>query len=110
MPRHCLTLGLRPDPTLIAEYIEAHRNVPEAIRQSLRDSGILAMQIYEHDAQLFMLLDTTEDFSFERKAAMDRNNPAVLAWEHRMARFQDVSAAADPVSRWQPARCVFELT
>ena len=110
MPRHCLTLGLRPDPALIADYIESHRHVPAPIQQSLRDAGILAMEIYEHNAQLFMVIDTTEDFTFARKAEMDRNNPAVLAWEQQMARFQNVSASADPVTRWQPTRRVFKMT
>ncbi len=109
MPRYCLTLGLKPDPALIAEYIEHHRHVPEAIRQSLRDAGILDMQIYERDAHLFMIIDTTESFSFDRKAELDRANPAVIEWEQRMARFQDVSAEADPVSRWQPMQQVFAL-
>ncbi len=110
MPRYCLTLGLKPDPALIADYVEAHRHVPAAIEQSIRDAGILAMQIYEHNAQLFMLLDTTDDFTFERKAAMDRANPAVLAWEDQMARFQNVSASDDPVTRWQTMQCVFVLS
>ena len=109
MPRYCLTLGLKADPALIAEYIEHHRNVPEPIKQSLRDAGILDMQIYERNAQLFMIIDTTDDFSFERKAELDRCNPAVLEWEQLMARFQDVSAEADPVSRWQPMQKVFAL-
>ena len=109
MPRYCLTLDLKPDPVLIAEYIEHHRNVPPAIQQSLRDAGILAMQIYQHATHLFMILETTEDFTFERKAALDRNNPAVLTWENLMARYQAVGPEEDPVTRWQTMQEVFTL-
>ena len=33
------------------------------------------MQIFELDGLLFMIMDTEDDFTFERKAAMDEANP-----------------------------------
>ena len=75
MKRFCLTLGLRNDPALIHEYIEYHREGWPEIHQSIRDAGVLDMQLYELDGRLFMIMDTTDDFSFERKARMDAANP-----------------------------------
>ncbi|MBB5327983.1 L-rhamnose mutarotase [Edaphobacter lichenicola] len=41
MKRFCLTLSLRPDPELIAEYIEHHRIGRPEIHKSIRDAGVL---------------------------------------------------------------------
>jgi L-rhamnose mutarotase len=109
MKRFCLALDLRPDPDLRAKYIEHHQHVWPEIQQSLFDAGILDMQIYNLGYHLSMIIDTADDFTFERKAQMDRNNPKVAAWEAMMAEFQNVDDGADPYSRWQPMEKVFQL-
>ena len=109
MRRFCLTLGLRNDPALIREYIEYHREGRPEIHQSIRDAGVLDMQIFELDGRLFMIMDTTDDFSFERKARMDAANPRVQEWEALMARFQDVAPGADPSAKWRPMHKIFQL-
>jgi L-rhamnose mutarotase len=109
MRRFCLTLGLRHDPALIHEYIEYHRVGWPEIHQSIRDAGVLDMQIFELDGRLFMIMDTADDFSFERKARMDAANPRVQEWEALMARFQDVAPGADPGAKWQPMHQIFQL-
>jgi len=109
MKRYCLTLKLRPDPALIAEYIECHRAVWPQIHQSIRDAGIVDMQIFELDGRLFMIMDTADDFSFERKAAMDAANPAVQEWETLMERFQDVGPDAGFEAKWKLMEKIFQL-
>ena len=109
MQRFCLTLDLRADPELIAEYVAHHRVVSMEIRQSIRDAGIIDMQIFLLGNRLFMIMDTTEDFTLEAKAAMDRSNPAVLEWEQLMAKYQDVPANGDLTSKWQVMDKVFQL-
>ncbi|CAG2172732.1 unnamed protein product, partial [Oppiella nova] len=37
---------------------------------------------------MFMIMETEDDFSFERKAQMDANNPKVQEWEQLMWTFQ----------------------
>ena len=71
--RHCLTLDLKNDPALIAEYKRYHENVWPEIKQSLRDAGVLDMEIYLLDARMFMIIETTDSFSFAKKAELDRN-------------------------------------
>jgi L-rhamnose mutarotase len=56
-----------------------------------------------------MIMDVADDFSFERKAAMDAANPKVLEWEALMGNFQAVPAGADPVKRWGVMDKVFDL-
>jgi L-rhamnose mutarotase len=109
MPRHCLTLDLQEDPKKIAEYKRHHEKVWPEVRDSLYAAGILEMEIYLSDTHLFMIMDVTEEFTFERKAAMDAANPKVLEWETLMANFQAVPEGADPVRRWRPIERVFDL-
>jgi len=109
MKRYCLTLDLRADAGLIAEYIEYHKEGWPEIHRSIRDAGVVDMQIYELGGRLFMIMDTADDFSFERKAQMDAANPKVQEWEALMARFQDVGASADPSAKWKLMGKIFQL-
>ena len=110
MQRYCLAIDLRPDPVLIAEYIRLHQEVWPEIRQSIRDAGVLDMQIYRLDNRLFMVMETIDDFTLERKAAMDATNPKVIEWETLMGRFQQVDDAGDLSRRWQLMDKIFQLT
>jgi L-rhamnose mutarotase len=75
--RYCLTVDLKDNPELIASYEAYHKNVWPEILQSLSDSGIISMEIYRLMNRMFMILETTNDFSFEKKATMDAANPKV---------------------------------
>jgi L-rhamnose mutarotase len=109
MPRHCLTLDLQDDPHKIAEYKRHHEKIWPEIRDSLFDAGVLAMEIYLAGTRMFMIMDVSNDFSFDRKAAMDSANPKVLEWEELMGNFQAVPDGADSVRRWAPMEKVFDL-
>jgi L-rhamnose mutarotase len=109
MKRFCLTLDLRPDPALIAEYVDYHREGWTEIHASIRDAGVVDMQLYELGGRVFMIMETTDDFSFERKAVMDAENPKVQEWEALMARFQNVDSETDPDAKWRPMRKIFQL-
>ena len=109
--RHCLTLDLKNDPALIAEYRRYHQNVWPEIKQSLRDAGILDMEIYLFGTRMFMIIETTDFFSFGKKAELDRNNPKVMEWENLMGKFQQpFSNDARPEARWQSMERVFKFT
>ena len=109
MPRYCLTLDLQNDPAKIAEYKRHHETIWPEVRDSLFHSGVRDMEIYLTGTHLFMIMDTSDDFSFEKKAAMDSANPKVLEWETLMANFQAVPPGADPVKRWTLMDKVFDL-
>jgi L-rhamnose mutarotase len=111
--RICLALDLVDDAALIAEYERWHQvgHTPPEVIQSIRDAGIANMEIYRAGDRLFMIIDATEDFSAERKAAMDEANPAVVAWEKRMGQFQrPIPAAAGTGRKWQEMDRIFRLT
>jgi len=56
-----------------------------------------------------MVMETTDEFTFERKAAMDLANPEVQEWEQLMARFQNIELDSDSTSRWQLMEKIFDL-
>ncbi len=109
MKRHCLALDLVDDPALIAEYEKYHTKVWPEIIKSIKDSGIENMQIYRTGNRLFMIIETSDDFSFSRKAAMDASNSKVQAWEELMWTFQQSLPWAKPGEKWVVMDKIFEV-
>jgi L-rhamnose mutarotase len=107
--RFCLTLDLKDDPALIAEYKRYHEKVWPEITKSLKDAGVVDMEIYLLGTRMFMIMEVSEGFSFVKKAKMDLENPKVREWEHLMGKFQNPLPNASPVERWQVMEKVFEL-
>src|SRR5882672_9505575 len=88
--RYCLTLDLEDDPALIAEYRRHHEKIWPEITASIKDAGIVDMEIYLLGTRMFMIMEVNERFSFDAKAGADRANPKV-----RMGRTHvEISAAA----------------
>jgi len=110
MNRQCLALDLKDDPTLIAKYEEYHRNVWPEILDSLRDSGITNMEIYRISNRLFMIIETTDDFSFEKKGKMDADNTRVQDWEVLMWDYQQALPIAKPGEKWLPMEKIFDFS
>ncbi|HEX6803203.1 MAG TPA: L-rhamnose mutarotase [Terriglobales bacterium] len=107
--RYCLTLDLKDDPALIAEYKKYHENVWPEIAQSIRDSGIEDMEIYLLGTRMFMIMEVNESFSFEKKARADSANPKVQEWEQLMWKFQQALPQAKPGEKWLPMQRIFKL-
>ena len=109
MPRYCLTLDLKDDATLIAEYERYHKNVWPEIQDSITASGITGMEIYRHHNRLLMIMETAESFTFESKAAMDAANLKVQEWETLMWKFQQPIKTAAQGEKWVLMNKIFEL-
>ncbi len=77
MKRYCLALDLKDDAELIAEYEQIHKNVWPQNIQGIKDAGITVMDIYRTGNRLFMIMEVSDDFSFEKKAAADATNEKV---------------------------------
>lgn len=107
--RFCLTLDLKNDPALIAEYRRYHEKIWPEITQSIRDSGIEDMQIYLRGTRMFMIMDVNDSFSFEAKARSDRDNSKVQEWEALMWKFQQALPDAQPGEKWLPMERIFRL-
>ncbi len=109
MKRYCLTLDLKDDPELITEYERFHADVWPEVKESIRSSGIESMQIYRFSNRLCMIMDVNENFSFERKAAADADNPKVQEWEALMWKFQQPLPGSKPGEKWLLMNKIFEL-
>ncbi|TMI85059.1 MAG: L-rhamnose mutarotase [Bacteroidetes bacterium] len=109
MKRYYLALDLKNDATLIAEYEEHHRKVWPEILQSIRSAGIQQVEIYKVNNRLFMIMETDDDFSFERKRAMDAANKRVQEWEELMWKYQQALPGSKPGEKWILMDRIFSL-
>jgi L-rhamnose mutarotase len=107
--RFCLTLDLKDDPALIAEYRKYHEKIWPEITESIKNSGIVDMEIYLLGTRMFMIMEVSESFSFEKKAMADQEDPKVQAWEQLMWKFQQALPGANPGEKWLLMDRVFKL-
>ncbi|RVU00456.1 L-rhamnose mutarotase [Mucilaginibacter limnophilus] len=109
MTRYCLTLDLKNDPALIAEYEAWHQKVWPEIIDSIKGSGITSMEIYRWETRLFMIMDTDDSFSFDKKAAMDAANLKVQEWETLMLKLQQPLPTAPDGVKWVLMNKIFDM-
>jgi len=110
--RFCLALDLVDDAAAIAAYEDWHRpgNVPADVVASIRNAGIEEMEIFRTGNRLVMIIDASDDFSFDRKAAMDAADSAVIDWEKRMLEYQRPRSNAEGAEKWELMRSIYRLT
>lgn len=111
MKKYCLAVDLIDNQDLIAEYENWHKkeNAWPAITKSITDSGIANMEIYRTGNRLIMIMETDDNFSFERKAAMDEANAKVKEWEQLMWKFQQPLPWAKKGEKWILMDKIFQL-
>jgi L-rhamnose mutarotase len=107
--RHCLTLDLKDDPKLIGEYKRYHQKIWPEITKSIKDAGIIDLEIYLLGTRMFMVMEVDEHFSFESKAKADRENPKVREWEELMLKCQKPLSNAKPGEKWLLMERIFKL-
>lgn len=77
--------------------------------QSIRDAGITSMEIFRTGNRLFMIMETDERFTFERKEAMDAANLKVQQWENFVWEFQKPLPWARAGEKWVLMNKIFQL-
>jgi L-rhamnose mutarotase len=107
--RYCLALDLKDDPQLIAAYDEYHQAVWPEVIESIKSSGIQALEIYRVANRLFMIIEANSDFSFEQKAATDAKNEIVQQWEQTMWEYQQALPVAKPGEKCIIMNKIFSL-
>jgi len=107
--RHCFALDLKNDTFLINEYIEYHKKVWPEITESIKGSGILNLEIYLVENRLFMIMETSASFSFDKKQESDNKNPKVQEWETLMWNYQQTIPNSKPGEKWRLMNKIFEL-
>lgn len=109
MNKYCLTLDLIDDQELIAEYERLHQQIWPEIYSSIKTAGIQHMEIYRFGNRLCMLMEVDDNFSFEKKSAMDGANEKVQEWEKLMWKYQQALPGAKPGEKWMFMDKIFQL-
>ena len=109
--RICLALDLKDNPALIAEYERYHlaENAWPEIVDSIAGAGIAEMEIYRTGNRLFMVMEVSDDFDPQSKAAADASNPKVAEWEALMERFQQFLPWAEEGEKWVAMDRIYSL-
>ncbi len=109
MKRFCFALDLVDDKKLIETYKKYHEKIWSEITASIKDAGIGDLEIYLVANRLFMIMEVNDNFSFERKAKMDKENPKVQEWETLMWKYQQKLPFAKKGEKWILMEKIFEL-
>lgn len=109
MTRYCLALDLKDDEAVIAGYEKMHREVWPEIIISIKNAGIDSLEIYRTGNRLFMILEASDGFDFEKKAALDAANETVQKWEALMWKYQQALPSAKPGEKWILMDKIFSL-
>lgn len=107
--RYCLTLDLKNDPKLIAEYKRYHEKIWPEITKSIKRAGVVDLEIYLLGTRMFMVMEVNEQFSFEAKAKADQENSKVQEWENLMWKFQQPLPSTKPGEKWMLMERIFKL-
>lgn len=88
--RRCFALDLKDDAVVIESYKHWHRpgGPPAEVTRSLRDAGILALDIYLVGNRLFMIMDSDPATSSGAESTDESVNVHVRAWESLMGELQ----------------------
>ena len=109
MKRYCLALDLKNDEQLISAYKKYHEKIWPEITKSIKESGIENMEIYLIENRMFMIMEVTDSFSFEKKSKMDKMNPKVQEWEKLMWNYQKALPMAKPGEKWLLMDKIYQL-
>lgn len=109
MKRYCQTLTLKNDQELIKNYVAEHQNVWQEVKDGMRQVGILDMQIYIHENKLFMIVDTVDEFDWEKDMHKLSTLPRQAEWEAYMDKYQDVEKGKASSEKWQMMSQIFKL-
>ena len=109
--RYCFSCDLKDTPELIEQYKQYHApgNAWPEITQSIKDAGIVDMQIYLTGNRMFMIMEVNEHFNPNIKAKMDAENLKVQEWEQLMWQYQQSLPWAEPGEKWVALEKIFQL-
>ena len=108
MKRYCQTLSIRDDAQLIEEYKYVHAHVWPEIIQGQHEVGILSMQIYGLGNHFFMIVETVDDFDWERDMDRLAEMPRQAEWEAFVSRVQGCDPKAKSIEKWQLMDKIFD--
>ncbi|MGO9453389.1 MAG: L-rhamnose mutarotase [Candidatus Binataceae bacterium] len=110
MRQYGRTIKLKDDPEILRRYVEYHRAVWPEVERGLKSIGIRRMLIWMLGRQLFMFLETDDDFDPVRDfARYEKSAPRIQEWQDLMASYQEPVADAKPGEWWAEMELVYSL-
>jgi L-rhamnose mutarotase len=107
MKRFAQTVLLKDDPEIIRKYEEYHANPWPEVLDGTRNCGVLRVFIYRFGRQLFMFMETVDDFDLEHDMAKYMEHPKAQEWDTLMASFQEPVPGAPQGSTWVQMKEIF---
>ena|SRR5688572_32817969 len=107
--RFCFALDLKDDSARIAEYEAHHRKVWPEVVDGFHRAGIQNVELYRTGNRLFMILETDDAFSFDKKKEIDEKDPVIQRWEELMSTYQQQLPWAAPGERWIEMTPIYKL-
>ena len=107
MKRFAQTVLLKDDADTISQYEAYHDNPWKEVIQGVQDCGVLRLFIYRFGRQLFMFMETVDDFDMEQDMPKYMEHPRAREWDTLMRTFQETVPGAPEGSTWVQMKEVF---
>ena len=109
MKCYSLTINLKDDDGVIAQYKEYHRHVWPEVLDHARGLGILKTRIFLIGRRLFMYIETEDGFDLDRAFSTPGEVAARLReWDNLMRGFQERAPEAQADEWWAQMELVHE--
>ena len=109
MKRRCLTLDLKSDTNLMAEYKKYHEKIWPEITAGLHEAGVTDMEIYLFGNRMFMIFEYPENVDIDANMAKMNARPKNKEWEELMWKFQQSVPGSKPGDKWVEMQRIFKL-
>jgi L-rhamnose mutarotase len=110
MTRHVLTVNLKDDTAAVQAYRQHHLVVWPEVLESLRQIGVIRMDIHVLGRRLVMVVELPDGLDYRKAfAAHMSSNPRVAEWEHLMRSLQEPPPEAGAGEWWAAMEPVFTL-
>ena len=107
MKRFAQTVLLKDDPEIIRKYEEYHANPWPEVVEGGRRIGMLRAYIYRFGRQLFMFMETVDDFDLVRDMPKYMEHPRAREWDALLGSFQEPVPGAPAGSTWVQMKEVY---
>ncbi|MFY0626579.1 MAG: L-rhamnose mutarotase [Reichenbachiella sp.] len=100
--RFVWTLLLEEDPELMAEYKRVHgigMAWPE-ITNNMKSIGVKDMEIYLHNSQAILIMDTKPDFNLKEVGPIWQQLPRENEWQEYVSKFQRIDPNSSIQEKW----------
>ena len=109
--RFVQTLDLKDNAELIEAYVNQHSHTQmwREIIEGIRQVGIQEMELYISGNHLVMIVDTPDDFCWEKAMKKLSTLPRQQEWETWNSRFQQCNPTDTSEQKWHMMKRFFHL-